>query len=136
MSTRTLRADPAAGRAACDPRTTFVLAGSAALDAMQAGMVHALFERGIAPDLLIGTSAGALNAAPPAAGAGVPGWPVTLRGAACGRTAGTAAGWGPVTGVTAGEQSPARRTISRSRNGHHRGGRTLPPRRMGRRGRA
>jgi NTE family protein len=40
-----------------------VLAGGAALGAIQAGMVHALYERGIAPDLLIGTSAGALNAA-------------------------------------------------------------------------
>ena len=45
------------------PRTAFVLAGGAALGAMQAGMVEALFERGIAPDLLVGTSAGALNAA-------------------------------------------------------------------------
>ena len=45
------------------PRTAFVLAGGAALGAMQAGMVHALYERGIVPDLLIGTSAGALNAA-------------------------------------------------------------------------
>jgi hypothetical protein len=33
---------------------------------MQAGMVHALHERGISPDLLAGTSAGALNAAFPA----------------------------------------------------------------------
>src|SRR6266704_1265952 len=57
MSTST--ADPVA----CEPRTAFVLAGGAALGAMQAGMVHALYERGIAPDLLIGTSAGALNAA-------------------------------------------------------------------------
>ena len=40
-----------------------MLAGGAALGAMQAGMVRALYERGIAPDLLIGTSAGALNAA-------------------------------------------------------------------------
>jgi predicted acylesterase/phospholipase RssA len=40
-----------------------VLAGGAALGAMQAGMVHAPHERGIAPDLLIGTSVGALNAA-------------------------------------------------------------------------
>ena len=40
-----------------------MLAGGAALGALQAGMVHALYERGIAPDLLIGTSAGALNAA-------------------------------------------------------------------------
>src|SRR5260370_88186 len=46
-----------------EPRTAFVLAGGAALGAMQAGMVRALYERGIAPDLLIGTSAGALNAA-------------------------------------------------------------------------
>src|SRR5712692_9664851 len=52
-----------AGPGACEPRTAFVLAGGAALGAMQAGMVHALYERGIAPDLLIGTSAGALNAA-------------------------------------------------------------------------
>jgi NTE family protein len=57
-----LVADQAAGRAASEPRTAFVLSGGAALDAMQAGMVHALHERGIAPDLLIGTSVGALNA--------------------------------------------------------------------------
>jgi len=63
MSTRTRVADPAAGPTTRPPRTTFVLAGGAALGAMQAGMVHALYERGIAPDLLIGTSAGALNAA-------------------------------------------------------------------------
>jgi NTE family protein len=63
MSTSTLMAGPAAGRAARAPRTAFVLAGGAALGALQAGMVHALYERGIAPDLLIGTSAGALNAA-------------------------------------------------------------------------
>ncbi len=54
---------PAAGRVAGEPRTAFVLAGGAALGAMEAGMVHALYERGITPDLLIGTSAGALNAA-------------------------------------------------------------------------
>src|ERR1700726_2341720 len=63
MSTSTIVADPAAGRAAGEPRTAFVLAGGAALGAMQAGMVHALYERGIMPDLLVGTSAGALNAA-------------------------------------------------------------------------
>src|SRR5436853_967102 len=63
MTTSTLMADPAAGCAACEPLTAFVLAGGAALGAIQAGMVRALYERGIAPDLLIGTSAGALNAA-------------------------------------------------------------------------
>ncbi len=66
MSTSTSTADPAAGRAACEPPTAFVLAGGAAPGAMQAGMIHALYERGITPDLLIGTSAGALNAAFPA----------------------------------------------------------------------
>src|SRR6266478_4361651 len=63
MSTSTLMAGPAAGRVARQPRTAFVLAGGAALGAMQAGMIHALYERGITPDLLIGASAGALNAA-------------------------------------------------------------------------
>src|SRR3954464_3316769 len=45
------------------PRTAFVLSGGASLGAMQAGMLRALYERGIQPDLLVGTSAGALNAA-------------------------------------------------------------------------
>jgi NTE family protein len=45
------------------PRTAFVLAGGASLGAMQVGMLRALYERGIVPDLLVGTSAGALNAA-------------------------------------------------------------------------
>src|SRR5260370_33512452 len=63
MSTSTLMAGPAAGRAARAPRTAFVLAGGAALGALQAGMIHALYERGITPDLLTGTSAGALTAA-------------------------------------------------------------------------
>jgi NTE family protein len=45
------------------PRTAFVLAGGASLGALQAGMLRALYERGIRPDLLVGTSAGALNAA-------------------------------------------------------------------------
>src|ERR1700731_1033801 len=44
-------------------RPAFVLAGGASLGAMQVGMLRALYERGITPDLLVGTSAGALNAA-------------------------------------------------------------------------
>jgi len=44
-------------------RTAFVLAGGAGLGAMQAGMLRALFEQGIDADLLVGASAGALNAA-------------------------------------------------------------------------
>lgn len=41
----------------------FVLSGGASLGAVQAGMLEALFERGIRPDLLVGTSVGAINAA-------------------------------------------------------------------------
>jgi NTE family protein len=43
--------------------TAFVLGGGASLGAVEVGMLYALTERGIRPDLLIGTSAGALNAA-------------------------------------------------------------------------
>jgi len=42
--------------------TAFVLSGGGSLGAVQVGMLKALTERGITPDLLIGTSAGALNA--------------------------------------------------------------------------
>ena len=43
--------------------TAFVLSGGGSLGAVQVGMLAALSERGIQPDLLIGTSVGALNAA-------------------------------------------------------------------------
>lgn len=43
--------------------TAFVLSGGGNLGAVQVGMLRALSEAGIVPDLLIGTSAGALNAA-------------------------------------------------------------------------
>jgi NTE family protein len=42
--------------------TAFVLSGGGSLGAVQVGMLQALTERRITPDLLIGTSAGALNA--------------------------------------------------------------------------
>jgi NTE family protein len=42
--------------------TAFVLSGGGSLGAVQVGMLQALGERGIEPDLLVGTSAGALNA--------------------------------------------------------------------------
>lgn len=41
----------------------FVLTGGASLGAVQVGMLRALAERGIRPDLLIGASVGAINAA-------------------------------------------------------------------------
>ncbi|HEX3542090.1 MAG TPA: patatin-like phospholipase family protein, partial [Acidimicrobiales bacterium] len=43
--------------------TAFVFAGGASLGAIQAGMVDVLAEAGIAPDLIIGSSVGALNGA-------------------------------------------------------------------------
>jgi NTE family protein len=46
-----------------EPTTAFVLSGGASLGAVQAGMLHALYERGVTADLLVGTSVGALNAA-------------------------------------------------------------------------
>jgi NTE family protein len=43
--------------------TAFVLSGGGSLGAVQVGMLRALAERDVHPDLLIGTSAGAVNAA-------------------------------------------------------------------------
>ncbi len=43
--------------------TAFVLSGGGSLGAVQVGMLQALSERGVRPDLVVGTSAGALNAA-------------------------------------------------------------------------
>src|SRR6476661_4334150 len=44
-------------------RTAFVLGGGGNLGAVQIGMLQALFERDITPDVLVGCSVGALNAA-------------------------------------------------------------------------
>lgn len=41
----------------------FVMSGGASLGAIQAGMLQALYERGIAPDVIVGTSVGAINGA-------------------------------------------------------------------------
>lgn len=51
----------------------FVLSGGGNRGAMQVGALHALLERGIEPDILVGTSAGALNAAYLAAHPGLQG---------------------------------------------------------------
>ena len=45
-----------------EPVTAFVLSGGASLGAIQAGMLRALYEHRIFPDMLVATSAGALNA--------------------------------------------------------------------------
>ena len=44
-------------------KTAFVLSGGASLGAIQVGMIRALYERDVTPDLIIGTSVGALNGA-------------------------------------------------------------------------
>ena len=43
--------------------TAFVLGGGGVLGAAEVGMLQALFEKGITPDLVLGTSVGALNGA-------------------------------------------------------------------------
>src|SRR3954454_9125948 len=43
--------------------TAFVLGGGGVLGAVEVGMLRALFERGVAPDLVLGTSIGAFNGA-------------------------------------------------------------------------
>ncbi len=43
--------------------TAFVLGGGGLLGAVEVGMLRALFEAGISPDLILGTSVGALNGA-------------------------------------------------------------------------
>jgi NTE family protein len=48
--------------------TAFVLSGGGNLGAVQVGMLQALADRGIVPDLLVGTSVGAINVAFLAAG--------------------------------------------------------------------
>ena len=48
-------------------RTAFVLGGGGILGAGEVGMLRALFERGIVPDLVVGTSVGAVNGAAVAA---------------------------------------------------------------------
>ncbi|MDT0215341.1 patatin-like phospholipase family protein [Rothia sp. ARF10] len=56
--------DTDAGRVSAPPRrTAFVLTGGGSLGAVQVGMVAALQDHGITPDVLVGTSVGAVNAA-------------------------------------------------------------------------
>ena len=43
--------------------SAFVLGGGGHLGAAEVGMLHALLERGVVPDLVVGTSVGALHGA-------------------------------------------------------------------------
>jgi NTE family protein len=45
------------------PDVAFVLSGGAGLGAIQVGMLRVLYEHGVRPDVIVGTSAGALNGA-------------------------------------------------------------------------
>jgi len=45
------------------PKTAFVLAGGGSFGAIQVGMLHSLAARGIAADMVVGSSVGALNGA-------------------------------------------------------------------------
>ena len=51
-----------------DRRVAFVLGGGGVLGAHEVGMIRALIERNVVPDLVLGTSIGALNGAAVAAG--------------------------------------------------------------------
>jgi NTE family protein len=52
-----------AGPASPRPKVAFVLGGGGNLGAYEVGMLRALVEEGVAPDLVVGTSVGALNGA-------------------------------------------------------------------------
>src|SRR3954466_6029673 len=55
---------PAAGRPRTrKPKVAFVLGGGGHMGAHEVGMLRALLERGLKPDLVVGASVGALNGA-------------------------------------------------------------------------
>lgn len=57
------RGDRPFGAGGDRPRTAFVLSGGGNQAVAQVGMLRAIVERGIVPDIVIGTSAGAINGA-------------------------------------------------------------------------
>jgi NTE family protein len=63
MATHARPARPASAAGAKRPHTVLVFQGGGALGAYQAGVFEALASQGIAPDWLVGTSIGAINAA-------------------------------------------------------------------------
>ncbi|NUS42534.1 MAG: hypothetical protein HOQ24_02395, partial [Mycobacteriaceae bacterium] len=54
---------PDAIRSDTDPEVAFVLGGGGYLGGYQVGMLRALFERGITPDIIVGTSVGSIQGA-------------------------------------------------------------------------
>ncbi|HET9172722.1 MAG TPA: patatin-like phospholipase family protein [Actinospica sp.] len=63
MSPRTTGDPASAGPDDGSARTAFVLGGGGVLGACEVGMLRALLEAGISPDLVLGTSVGAINGA-------------------------------------------------------------------------
>jgi NTE family protein len=61
MTTMSQASNKADGRGR--PRVAFVLSGGASLGAIQVGMLRALVEHGIRPEVIVGTSVGAVNGA-------------------------------------------------------------------------
>jgi NTE family protein len=61
MAAMTLVFKPGNRRTEITPKTAFVLSGGGNHGSAQVGMLRALLERGIIPDVVVGTSAGALN---------------------------------------------------------------------------
>ena len=60
---RSRRRDPSGPEPCRWPSTAFVLGGGGLLGAVEVGMLRALFEADVRPDLILGTSVGALNGA-------------------------------------------------------------------------
>jgi NTE family protein len=63
MTTESNRSLETALTEANQPKTALVFAGGGSLGAVQVGMLRALAARGVRPDLIVGSSVGALNAA-------------------------------------------------------------------------
>jgi NTE family protein len=62
---------PPRSRSSTTPKVAFVLGGGGVMGASEVGMLQALLERGIMPELVVGTSVGALNGAAIAAAPGL-----------------------------------------------------------------
>src|SRR5690349_24418839 len=63
IGVRGVRCGRTTGDAVDHPKTAFVLGGGGLLGAHEVGMLRALSDAGIRPDLVVGTSIGAVNGA-------------------------------------------------------------------------
>jgi NTE family protein len=79
--------------------TAFVLSGGASLGAIQAGMLRALYERGISPDLIVGSSVGSVNGAFIASRPQTPATAIELASVLGGLSRGEVFPLNPITGL-------------------------------------